>query len=174
ATSWFVARELETGALSQANPYVTPDDPSAVNAYLQQATGGQVLAGTHLPQVALGLIEEAARDAQLGGDPWIHIPVRLVPLLGDVLTQAGGLLTTKTGARVVADSGYSGDGPEEATGTWLYATGPVQVRLSAIDTTEYVDHETNVITRTASRLFAATFDPCTLHAVQISVPEPAA
>lgn len=277
-TSFMVARELHSGALSGANPYITPDSGGVadqVNHFLAEATGTEV-AGPLDPLEAIGALEEAVRVASLGMDPFIHVPVSLVPLLDDALRREGQLLFTKTGATVVADAGYPGTGPIEAgtsevqtvtitgaptggtftltyagettaavafdaaaatlqgalnalpnldgvgvtgvaggpwtvtfpdelgnvaqmtaddsgltggtdpavvvatttpgvapapaAGLWIYGTGPVQVRLSDVATYRSVEHRENRILYVADRLFAATFDPCTLHAVQITEP----
>lgn len=286
-TSWMVARELEQGTISRANPYDLPpyDDetPSTVNAYLAQAAGGAIVAGgPHEPLVALGLLEEAARDGQLGMDPFIHVAPKFLPLIRDGIEREGNLIRTFTGARVVADAGYAGTGPltgavgeaqtvtitgvptggafqltydgaqtaavahnaiagtvetallalpnlgpgdvvvtggpgpgtpyvvtfspdlenvptmtaahtfsggtapaiavttttpyapaTPTAGDWMYATGPVVVRLSDIDVLPdlvWIENRQQVI---AQRLMAATYDPCTLRAVELSVPTPA-
>ena len=284
-TSWMLARELELGTISRANPYVSPlteGDPTGTNAFLAMATGSQIVAGgPHLPAVALGLLEEAARDGQLGMDPFIHIAPRLLPLFDTLIERDGPLLRTKTGARVVVDAGYTGTGPLTGTaetqtvtitgtptggtftltyagqtttaipynasaatvqaalvalpnlqtgdvavgggpgpgtpwtvafaaefgnvppmtaagsftggtapaiavttttpgtgpaataGDWMYATGPVQVRLGEVVLLPNINWLNNEQTAIADRLFAATFDSCTLRAVQVAVPTPA-
>lgn len=286
-TSWMVARELEQGTITRVNPYAIPpftdETPTNVNAYLAQASGGQLVAGEHTPKVALGLLEEAARDAQLGMDPFIHVAPRFLPLLGDDVEREGNLLRTKTGARVVVDAGYTGGGPfgsataetqtvtitgvptggdfrltynGQQTGTiafnavantvrdallaltnlgpgdvtvgggpgpatpytvtfaadlgnvpqmtathtftggtapaiavttttpyaaptatagdWMYATGPVVVRLSEVMVLPEVIWLDNTQQVIAERLIAAAFDPCTLRAVELIVPTPVA
>lgn len=286
-TSYMVARELEQGVITRANPYLSPvtdPDALAVNAYLQQAAGGEIISGgPYTPEAGIGVLEEAARDGQLGQDVFLHVAPRFVPLLDMALERSGSLLRTKTGAIVVADAGYSGAGPYSAgtsevqtvtitgsptggtftltfqgsttaaiaynataaaveaalqalpnllptdvavtggpgpatpwvvtfaphlgnvtqmtaagsftggitpaiavttttpgvnpapaSGNWMYATGPVQVRLDDVVMLEpRVDHLVNTQTSIAQRLFAATFDRCTLRAVQITVPTPA-
>lgn len=290
-TSWMVARELEQGTISRANPYVSPDsegDPLAVNAYLAQAAGSQIVSGgPFTPLAGLGALEDAARDAQLGMDPFLHVAPRLIPLLENALERTGGILRTKTGAIVVADAGYTGTGPfsagsaevqtvtvtgtptggsftltftrngvpattapiaynataaaveaalealpnletgdvavgggpgpgtpwtvtfaahlgnvalmtdddsgltggitpavtvtqttpgvdpAPAAGTWMYATDPVAVRLGEIIQLPFVEWGFNRQTYIAQRMVAATFDPCTLRAVSITVPAPA-
>jgi hypothetical protein len=278
-TSYMVARELHGGGLSLDNPYGTPDSggvANQVNAYL--AEGGTTVAGTWAPQAGLGALEEATRDAILGQDVFIHMPVSLVPLMGDAIIREGQLLRTRTGAVVVADAGYPGSGPVTAgtaevqtvtitgaptggnftltfdgettidigynspaldvqgalnslpnlngvtvtgadggpytvtfpandgdvpqmtgdgsdltggtapavavatttpgvepgpeAGVWMYATGPVQVRLGEVMVNRINDHRSNRVLMTADRLFAATFDPCTLHSIQIDDPTP--
>lgn len=280
-TSFMVAAELHSGARSKANPYETYESAGlvdGVNHYLAEPTG-TLIAGEYDPVAAIGILEERAREASLGMDPFIHVPISVVPLLDPALRRDGNLLFTKTGATVVADAGYPATGPIDPadaetqtvtiTGTptggtftltysgqttaaiaynaaasavqtalnnlsnldgvtvtgsaggpysvvfpatsgnvaqmtasgagltggtapavnvttatpgvdaaprpgmWLYATGPVQVRLSEIVTEEYTNHTRNEITHYASRVFAATFDPCTLHAIEITPPEAA-
>lgn len=278
-TSYMVARELHGGAHSLANPYVTPDSGGVadqVNHYLAEPTGTVVPGGPVEPLNAIGLLEEAARDAMLGMDPFIHVPVSMVPFLHWALRRDGQMLFTKTGATVVADAGYPGTGPTQAgtsevqtvtvtgaptggtftltfdgettsaipfdatptavqdalnalsnldgvavtggaggpytvtfpdsmgdvpqmtgdgsgltggttpavdvvtttpgvapapaAGEWMYATGPVQVRLDEVYTQRLIDHRENRILYVADRLFAATFDPCTLHGIEVDRP----
>jgi len=276
ATSFFVARELESGALSAANPYDNLDGDQQSNAYLGMPSG-EIVDGEWDPADGLGQLEEAARQAQLGQDVFLHVPVRLITRLGDHLVQQGPLLFTRTGARVVADAGYTGTGPTVvataevqtvtvtggptggtftltysgqttaaiaynaaasavqtalnnlsnldgatvsgsaggpytvtfpagnvpqmtasgagltggttpgvnvvtgtpgadqtvAAGTWIYATGPVEVRLGQVHTSSLLDHTRNEVVNTAERMFAATFDPCTLFQLQVTEPAPA-
>lgn len=286
-TSWMVARELEQGTITRLNPYESPyseGDPTAVNAFLASQEADIVAGGPYTPLAGFGALEEAARDAQLGMDPWLHVAPRLLPLLeGAVERDSAGLLRTKTGARVVADSGYTAAGPLTAgtseaqtvtitgtptggsftlthqgnttaaipfnataatvkaalaaldhlstadltvtggpgpgtpwvvtfaarlgnvaqmtdddsgltggtapavtvttttpgvnpaptAGTWMYATGPVTVRLSEVIDLDVISHRSNEVEGRASRLFAVYFDPCTLRAVNITVPAPA-
>lgn len=276
-TSYMIARELQDGAITRANPFDTPDATNQTNAYLASSLA-VVEPGTWEAHAGLGRIEELARQDALGQDVYIHMPVRYVPLMQNNLVMRGNLLYTQTGARVVADPGYTGTGalnagtpevqtvtitgaptggtftltyngftttplafnasagtvqnaltalpnidtgevtvtganggpytvtflaelgnvaqmtasgagltggttpavavatttqgvaPAPAAGNWLYATGPVEIRLD--------DLVVNVIDRwrenrqlvTVDRLFAATFDPCNLHALAITVP----
>lgn len=276
-TSFMVARELETGSLTQAQPYDTPEATGQTNAYLA-STDATVVAGTWDPEAGLGALEQAARQGSLGMDVFLHIPVRLVTALGDHLIQEGNRLRTRTGAVVVADAGYTGVGapvagtaevqtvtitggptggtftltysgqttaaiafnapaatvaaalnalsnldgvavtgaaggpytvtfpvsmgnaaqmtgdgsaltggttpavavatttpgvaPSVTPGLWIRATGPTQVRLSDVLASTIVDHRQNTVLNVADRLFAATFDPCTLHALQVTDPAP--
>ena len=174
-TSYMVARELLTGELSDAQPYETPDSAGVadqVNARLASASANTI-AGTFDPLSGIGTLEEAARDVSLGQDVFIHVPLSVVPLIDGALRREGQLLFTKTGATVVADAGYSNVGPDgnPATGgVWAYATGPVQVRLGDVLTGQVTDYRVNEIVNYADRLFAATFDPCNLHALTIATP----
>lgn len=276
-TSYMIAREVQDGALTRANPYDTTTGTDATNAYLA-GPDAVVEAGTWDPYAGLGRVEELARQAALGMDPFIHMPVRMVPLVANALIREGNLLRTMTGARVVADAGYTGGGvlsagtaevqtititgaptggtftltwmgdttgpiafdataatvqgelldldgvddddlavtgaaggpwtvtfgahlgnvaqltadgsgltggvapavniatttpgvaPAATAGNWIYATGPVQVRLGEIITYEAVDRSFNQHMAVAERLFAATFDRCNIQALEIDVP----
>jgi hypothetical protein len=178
-TSYMVARELQTGARSTANPYETPDSGGVadqVNARLA-SPAANVIAGTFDPLAGIGALEEAARDAALGQDVFIHVPVSVVPLIDGALRREGTLLFTKTGATVVADAGYGNVGPDgtpSATGVWAYATGPVVVRLGEVMTNVITSWRENTQRWVADRLFAAYFDPCNLHALVLAVPAPGA
>jgi len=278
-TSFMVARELETGAQSLADPYDSPDGADQHNHYLASELA-TVIPGTWSLPDAVGALEAAVRAAQLGMDAFLHVPLVAMPLLSvyDVVRE-GQLLRTMTGARIVADPGYTGVGPlvpgtsevqtvtitgaptggtftltfsaqttaaiafnaaaatvqnalnalsnidgvtvsgaaggpytvtfpasmgnvaqmtgsgagltggaapavavatttpgvaaAPSAGLWLYGTGPVVVRLDDVHTDTQVDHQANEVINIADRLFAATFDPCTLYAIQIEDPTPA-
>lgn len=175
-TSYWTARELWSGAHSAANPYETPEGGAPVsNRRLAQVDGVTVVAGVHEPKHGLGALEEAARgqDGAQGMDVWLHVPLELVPLLEGVLVREGDLLFTHTGARVVADAGYLGtapDGTEPLGSRFIYATGPVTVRLGPIDTRSLVDHRRNRVGVTAERMVAAYFDSCVHYGLAVSVP----
>jgi len=174
-SSWTVAHELWTGEHADANPYNTPEANNQVNARLTAGLGVQEVAGVHEPLHALGALEQAARGqlGSLGMDVWIHMPITLVPLMLDALVRDGTGLFTKTGARVIADAGYPGTDPDDAVqagALWMYATGPVEVRMSAVRADAYVDQRHNQVMMTADRFYAATFDPCVLHGVAVDLP----
>lgn len=279
-TSYMVARELETGAQTLAEPYESPNGADQHNAYLASELA-QIVPGTWSLPDATGALEAAARDISLGMDVFLHIPLVAMPMVSpfDVIRE-GPLLRTMTGARIVADPGYTGVGPlvpgtsevqtvtvtggptggnfqltfdgettvaigynspaadvqgalnalpnlagvtvsgagggpytvtfpasmgnvpqmtgdgsgltggtapavnvatatpgvapAPSPGLWLYATGPVTVRLDPVQVAPpLVDHQRNQVINTAERLFAATFDPCSLVAIQVEDPTPA-
>lgn len=175
-SSWTVAHELWTGESSDANPYATPEAGGQVNARLTGGAGVQELAGIHTPLHALGALEQAARGqlGSLGMDVWIHMPITLLPLMESAIIRDGTSLFTKSGARVIADAGYPGTDPDDAAQAgvaWMYATGPVQVRLSPVIVDQFVDQLRNEVTTTAERFYSATFDPCVLHGVAVALPD---
>lgn len=113
-TSFFVARELEVGAQTLLNPYDTPYGTGQTNAYLA-SPAAEVISGTWEPTAGLGMLEETARRAALGLQVFIHMPVHIAEIIAaDGLITEGSLLRTRTGARVVADPGYTGRGPDVA------------------------------------------------------------
>jgi hypothetical protein len=174
-TSWTIAHELWTGEHSDINPYDTPEASNQLNARLTAGLGVQVVTGTHEPEHALGALEQAARGSlgSLGMDVWIHMPITLVPLMHEAIVREGTSLYTKTGARVIADAGYPGTDPDDAVDAgalWMYATGPVEVRMSRVLVSQFPSQRNNQIVTTAERFYAATFDPCVLHGVAVDLP----
>lgn len=175
--SFAVAHELWTGAATQANPYDTPTGGTGVsNAYLA-SPAAEVITSTSDPMEALGLLEERARQAMGGQQATLHIPARIATQLGAQIRRVGNMLMTQTDAIIVADPGYPGTGPGGTDptdpATWCYATGPVQVRLGEINTitspiSATINRQTNRREVWAERMFAASFDPCCLFAIQIS------
>lgn len=88
------------------------------------------------------------------------------------LTGSGAGLTGGTAPAVGVVTATPYAAPTFEAGTWIYATGPVQVRLTAIDVIddprETVDRESNRQEIWAERLFAATFDPCVHLAMNVA------
>jgi hypothetical protein len=88
---------------------------------------------------------------------------------------------TRRGSIVVAGGGYTGTGPTgnagaavTATAEWMYATGPVDVRLDTIDVqpdslAEATDRTTNTVVFRAGRRALVTFDPLSVFAVQVDL-----
>lgn len=172
-SSFFVARELLTGAISAANTYETPNGPGQVNAHLASADA-DVVPGVHEPHYGVGVLESVARASMLGQDVWLHMTPAVAALIPEMLVQRGNLLETQTGSRVVVDAGYASldpDGepaPEDVA--WVYATGRVRVRLGAWVTDTRTVWETNENVSIVERPFTYEFDPCTLHSVRVATP----
>jgi hypothetical protein len=103
------------------------------------------------------------------GTPWT---VTFAAQLGNVgqMTANGSALTGGVTPAVGVTTTTPGVAPAATAGEWMYSTGPVTVRLAPIMASEIIDQRVNRRIWTADRLFAATFDPCNLHALQISVP----
>lgn len=81
-------------------------------------------------------------------------------------------LTGGTAPAVNVATTTPGVAPSFEAGTWIYATGPVQVRVTPVDVIadprETVDMETNRQEIWAERYFAATFDPCIHFAMNVA------
>jgi hypothetical protein len=96
--------------------------------------------------------------------------------LGDVdqMTADGSELTGGADPDVVVATTTPGVAPAVTPGLWVYATGPVTVRLGQpqvlTDPMQVVDRSTNTRTNIAERVFAATFDPCVHFGVTVSLP----
>lgn len=172
--SFVTARELWTGDLSKLDPYDLPNGGGTdqVNPHLEQVDIGNQLTTTTDIMAALAELEAAAGEAVAGGPVLIHASTRLIGQVGQNIERVGNELRTKTGAIVVPDAGYPGSGPDGTGDGWMYATGPVLVRLGPIaaDTapTTTTDRSTNRRRVIAERMFAVTFDPCSLFAIQVT------
>jgi hypothetical protein len=172
-----IARELWTGTATIADPHQLDDGADATNAYLASADADVIGSGGADPLVGFGRLEQAALETSHGQQVYLHVPVLLLPLLRDVvMARVGSQLLTTAGNVLVADGGYPGTGPTgQAVGAtaWAYATSPVQVITSpwVIDPNDVsrVDRATNTRTTWASRIFAATFDPCVHLATEITL-----
>lgn len=182
ATSFRVARELWTGLLTQADPFVAPAGDQTMNPFLA-AAGAVVVAGVHSPANGIARLEEAARTKAHGQQVWLHVTTAVANLAqsGGIFRRVGNIMYTPTDAVVCTDAGYPGTAPggaaPAADHAWAYATGPITVRLSPVlvpDTNEpaaeVFDHRRNRWVVTGERRFAATFDPCVLYAVQLALP----
>jgi hypothetical protein len=104
------------------------------NRYLASAQSVDVTptAGTAVKvRYGLALLEEAIASAPVGAQGLIHAPRVVASTLP--LEQDGTTLRTSLGTPVVAGIGYSRKGPTGADApagkAWMYATGPVSVRL---------------------------------------------
>jgi hypothetical protein len=162
--SYQVAQELWTGALTIADPFDVSGTPTSNPYFLDAATDIYVGTGDLVQRFAD--LEEAIRRRLNGQQAFIHIPVHLVHQLdaGGGLRRVGGLLYTALDTVVVADAGYPGTGATGGSTGWMFATGPVAVRLADLDIIEgmmeTLSRTTNRQEIWASRLFAATYDPC--------------
>jgi len=104
------------------------------NRYLASAQSVDVTptAGTAVKvRYGLGLLEEALGNASIGAKGVIHVP----RVVGSVLNldKEGSKLVAPLGNSVVSGVGYSKKGPDGTVAgagqAWMYATGPVSVRL---------------------------------------------
>lgn len=122
------------------------------------------------------LLEEALGEATLGSVGVIHAP----KLIASVLQahDADGALETNLGNKIVAGSGYSHVGPDGTiapTGkAWIYATGPVTVRLGSVNITppkrnQAVNTLNNTIAYFVDRPAAVTWSTTHLHAVLVDL-----
>lgn len=147
-----VAQELYSGAVARENinagntawdenRWLTrTDDPVLPLTVINDDDTPVPLAG------GIGLLEQYLSCCSDVGRGIIHVPPAVVPpitSLGTMLAppSTGGARFSPSGHVLVADCGYTGYGPGDteegpqlpADGVmWLYATGPLQVRLSTI------------------------------------------
>lgn len=151
--SFAVEDALAEGGPSQTNPYLGDGNLT-------------VLGGTESPEVALAYLEEAigatGRRGMIHATPAVVAALQPFPV-SDV--QASTLITSN-GTPVVSGGGYIGAVPDGeaalgATESWMFATGPVEVRLgpfSIPDLRTALDREINEVTFRAERPFLVTWD----------------
>lgn len=121
------------------------------------------------PSAALALLENAMGAHGLGNLGNIHVPVGVLTALAPrgLPRDDAGSYVTPAGSRVVAGSGYDGSiGPGGSTtpagSVWLYATGPVTVRLSdrfivPEEAGQAIDRNVNTTTYYAQQVAAVTW-----------------
>jgi hypothetical protein len=174
--SYAIARELWAGDLTRAA--ATAGDITDDERNLALVIGPEVLndGDPVAPKHAVGILEEAVGHALRGGQAYLHVGRRVQPLLAD-LARDGNLLTTRVGNLVVADAGYPGTPPAgvaPAAGVgWLYGTGTVVVRRSAVfppdPDSAVIDTTTNRLILRTGRVVAATFDRSAHFAVPVDL-----
>lgn len=108
-TSFVVARELWTGALSLAEP-ATVDGSPYVNPYLSDGNATDVTPTATDIAGMIGELEAAAMVAADGQQVFIHMPPALVFPLGNLVRRVGNILYTPLDNVIVADAGYTGIG----------------------------------------------------------------
>jgi hypothetical protein len=171
-----VERELWTGDLakqltshSAGNRYLTHED--AIDVTPVPGTGIRVGA-------AQALLEEAVNETNLGSAGVVHAPRSVADVMRQKPNEDGDTLKTPLGNTVVAGSGYLHTGPggvmAPANHRWMFATGPVTVRLGFDDyklltKSQAVDTRRNTIEYTASRPAAVTWSTTDLYAVLVDL-----
>lgn len=124
----------------------------------------------------LALLDEAIAHAPIGAQGVIHAPTVVGSALN--LDKDGSKLVTPLGNSVVSGVGYSKKGPDgtnaPAGKAWMYATGPVSVRLGETHITpeklnQAVDIRVNNIQYFADRAAAITWSTSDSYAVLVDL-----
>jgi hypothetical protein len=190
------AAPTATSAVS-GTPVVT--DPNA-NNYLTKAGSSTNLTVTTAgdnPRLALANIEKNLAACPLGQRGTIHMSAKTASLLtgyslleridfsarldkSDVNGEKQALVTL-LGTPVIVGTGYSGDGPTNATGAaatagaeWIFGTGLVDAHLGAKkvineDLARATVPNTNDVHIRAARTAAVHFEPCCHYAVRVDL-----
>jgi hypothetical protein len=154
-------------------------DPN-VNRYLSKTGSDNLTPSSSATGVrvkhGLAILERALGDATIGSRGVIHATRDVASIL-DVHDEDGALVT-KLGNYVIAGPGYTGSGPGNAaaasTKAWMYATGPVTVRVGDVHVTpeqvgQAVDTSKNSIKYYVDRPAAVTWCTTELFAVLIDL-----
>jgi hypothetical protein len=149
------------------------------NRYLASAQSTDVtpLPGTAVkPAYGLSLLEQALGNASIGAQGTIHATRGIASTLK--LEKDGQKLVTNLGTPVVAGVGYSKKGPSGSDAgegkAWMYATGPVSVRLGPTILTpeklnQAIDIRINNIQYYADRAAAVTWATTDAYAVLVDL-----
>jgi len=120
--------EFWKGTLAQAKGYP--------NRYLADANVVDVtpVTGTAVSRIrGTELLEQAMANCGAGQQAYIHMQPENAGQLGQFTRRVGNLMLSPIDSIIVPGVGYPGTGPGGVTATagttWMYATGPVRVRL---------------------------------------------
>lgn len=152
--SFSAERQLAMGTGVATNPFLADGSHTL--------TGASTTAQT--PDVALAFLEEEIGET--GKQGMIHATPPVVSRWFEQNRADTRPLVTVNGTRVVSGGGYqgatpSGRTPAAAGESWVYATGPVEVRLgsvSVLDIKEVLDRSNNDVTFRAERYVLVTWD----------------
>lgn len=171
-----VEREFWTGEIAK----LLDTAQKAGNRYLASVTATDVTPtpGTGIrARHAQNLLEEALNSSTLGYAGTLHAPRSVADVMRTHHGPADALVTP-LGNTVVAGSGYLNTGPSgtaAASGKrWVYATGPVTVRLGEVEYTaerinQTVDSRNNTIVYVAKRPVAVTWSTTDLYAALVDL-----
>jgi len=167
-----IEKEFWTGRLSK--------QLEADNRYLSHEAAEDVTPTPGTPiKVRYGqaLLEQALGNGTIGSTGVIHAPLLVASVLD--ASDKDGALTTGLGTKVVAGAGYSNTGPNgevaPTNAAWMYATGPVTVRVGATNETiseklsEAVITGRNTVEFYVDRPAAVTWSTTPLYAVLVDL-----
>lgn len=166
-----IEREFWTGTLSDVvlNRSLSQTDVENLTPGASTITGVRVKHG-------LAILERALGDSTIGSAGVIHATRDVASILD--CSNEDNALVTKLGNFVIAGSGYTGSGPADvappAGMAWMYATGPVTVRVGSINVTpesvgQAVDSSNNTIKYFVDRPAAVTWSTSKLYAVLVDL-----
>lgn len=180
--SFQVAGELWDGTLRDA---ADSGDDIEDNPALIDSTSDTVTSGPADPVDALACLEQGLAECSQGRRGMIHItPQVLVHLISQSAVRLeGGQYVSPLGNIVVADAGYSGDGPgggAAGSSQWAYATGIIAVRLSTVQVipgnldnaqamAQALNRQDNTLDVYAQRLALTQWDECCHIAAEIDL-----
>jgi hypothetical protein len=170
------AGPLDTGTSEVQTVTITggPTGGTFTTTYNGQTTAGVAFNATAaVYRTALEALSNIAPGdiAVTGANGGPYTVTFLTPGNVPQMTASGAGLTGGTAPAANVATGTPGVARATLPGLWMYATGPVEVRLGQVVTTAEqavtVDRRTNSRQVWADRMFAAAFDPCCQFAMQI-------
>lgn len=151
--SFSIERQLSQGTGVATNPFLADANHTLTDA----------VATAQTPEVALAFLEDVIGET--GKQGMIHATPPVVSRWFDQ-DRLDLPLVTVNGTRVVSGGGYKGATPSgraaaTAGESWVYATGPVEVRVgevAVLDIKEVLDRSNNDVTFRAERYALVTWD----------------
>lgn len=171
-----IEREFWTGGIASQLTAPIPNRYLAQTGSVNVTPGGSTTVGVKTKH-GVALLERALGDATIGSKGVIHATRDVASVLENVSNKTG-VLTTQLGNFVVAGSGYTGTGPGNTAVTehlrWMYATGPVTVRVGKVNVVpeevgQAIDISTNTIKYFVDRPAAITWATTKLYAVLVDL-----
>lgn len=173
--SKLIAAELWEGTIRTA--------ASLSNVALVDTTSDTLTTAAVSPTVALADVENGIAYYTNGSRGMVHMTPQLLSHLvaANVLVKEGSLWLTPMGNIVVADAGYTGNGPGAAADSstqWIIGTSMLEVRLGTVDVPgawgrAWIDPSDNDVTVFAQRPALIVWDECAHVAAQVNIGIPA-
>lgn len=162
-----VAREFVRGETLDSQPFLADGNGEFPNG--DTATS---------PRHALALLEEEI--ALTGKAGVIHISPTVLMALGGIgigtVVSDGGVIRTINGTLIVPDAGYAGGSQPlgHASGEWVYATGPIEIRRSEVfvtpdDVSQALDRVDNNLEYRVERYYLVDWDGLLHAAVNVDI-----
>lgn len=167
-----IEREFWTGQLSDL--LITPNRSLSQTDVVNMTPSGSTTTGVRAKH-GLAILERALGESTIGSKGVIHATRDVASVL-DCSPQDGALVT-KLGNFVIAGSGYTGSGPADAAApagmAWMYATGPLTVRIGSLNVkaedVQTVNIANNTIRYFVDRPAAVTWSTSKLYAVLVDL-----
>lgn len=164
-----IEQEFWAGSIAKA----LTGEFAGTNRYLSSESAEDITPSANglRPRHALALLEEILGYSTIGSAGTIHVPRSVASALRP--HHQDQYLETPLGNKIVAGTGYASETPSGVS-RWMYATGPVTVRVGAVEYTpvergQAFDSRQNTIEFKASRPAAVTWSTSEHYAILVDL-----